>query len=114
MTTGSSRDDGEDTKRHVVIVSRALSLDTPNILKSVHAIKQQGEFAEGHVKTLFYASRDLRHWHRIGNSRTEWLRGMHGTGYRWFRVVALAELDKGENIFGLTMEYSPRSDGRLR
>lgn len=97
-----------------VLVTRPLKLDAPDVLKTVNTVITRGNFQRRHVKTILYGSRDLINWQLIGSSVDHYLRYLHGTPYKYFRIVLLCDLTKGENVTGSTIEYTPRLTDQVR
>lgn len=96
------------------LVTRPLKLDAPDMLKTVDAVIQRGRFARGHVQTLLYGSRDLNNWYLISTSVDHFLRGFHGTPYRYFRIMLRCQLTNTESIAGCTIEYRLKDTNQLR
>lgn len=93
---------------HGLIVTRPLKLDNADILKTVDTVIQRGVFRRGHVSTALFGSRDLFNWVLVFSSKDHYLRGFRGTPYKYFRIVLICSLDKGESIFGCGIQYTPR------
>ena len=86
-----------------LIITRPLKLQAPDILKTIRTVIQRGDFQHGHVQSVLWASRDLRHWHLVWSSRDHYLRGFSGSPYKYFRIGLLAKLDPYESISGATI-----------
>ena len=106
--------EGQESTTKAVLVTRPLKLDAPDVLKTVNTVITRGNFERGHVKTILYGSRDLINWQLIGSSVDHYLRYLHGTPYKYFRIVLLCDLTKGENVTGSTIEYTPRLTDQVR
>lgn len=98
--------DGTTTKG--LMVSRPLKLDAPDILKTVDAIIQRGNFAKGHVSSVLYGSRDLCNWFLVWSSKDHYLRGFRGTPYKYYRIACVTSLATEESITGATVQFTPR------
>lgn len=98
--------DGTATKG--LMVSRPLKLDAPDILKTVDAIIQRGNFAKGHVSSVLYGSRDLCNWFLVWSSKDHYLRGFRGTPYKYYRIACVTSLAAEESITGATVQFTPR------
>ena len=96
-----------------ILVSRPLKLGMSDTIKTIYTLIQRGNFARGHIKTVLYGSRDMTHWHVVGSSQTHEVRNIAGTGYKYFRIVAVGNLAAGESLSGATMEIAPRQTGKL-
>lgn len=97
-----------------LLVTRSLKLEAPDILKTVNAVIQRGNFAKGHVQSVLYGSRDLINWHLVWSSRDHFMRGFSGTPYKYFRIACLAELTDGESLSGASFKFTPRLTNQLR
>ena len=97
-----------------VIITRPIKLDEPDTLKTVNTVITRGKFEKGHVKTILYGSRDLENWHLIASSVDHTLRYLHGTPYKYFRIVLLCDLEKGESIISSTIEYTNKYADQIR
>lgn len=97
-----------------MIITRPLKLDYPNALKTVDTIIQRGYFKHGHVRQILYGSRDLFNWQLVWSSDDEYLRGFSGTPYKYFKIAIITALDKGESLYGCTVQYRPRLTNRPR
>lgn len=100
--------DMEGTATKGLMVSRPLKLDAPDILKTVDAIIQRGNFAKGHVCSVLYGSRDLCNWFLIWSSKDHYLRGFRGTPYKYYRIACVTSLAAEESITGATVQFTPR------
>ena len=98
----------QDDNRKGMFITRPLTLDSQNVLKTITTIIQRGHFQRGDVSTVLYGSRDLYTWHLIWSSKDHYLRGFRGTPYKYFRIAGLARLTDGKSIFGATIQYTPR------
>lgn len=99
-----------------LLVTRPLTLDQPDILKTVNTVLQRGLFRkhQQHVQSVLYGSRDLYNWFLVSSSTDETLRGRRGTPYKWFRIALLLRLPDGESVTGCSIDFDPRYTNRLR
>lgn len=99
-----------------MLITRPLSLDLPDVQKTVRAVLQRGHFAkrQGHVSSILFASRDLLDWFSMMSSTDEDMRGFSGTGFKWFRIGLLLQLDPQESIQGCSIQYDTKYTNRLR
>lgn len=99
-----------------LLLTRPLTLDQPDVLKTVDTVLQRGMFHKRakHVQCVLYGSRDLYNWRVVASSKDENLRGFRGTPYQWFRIGLLLRLEPGESITGCTIQFEPRQTNRLR
>lgn len=97
-----------------LMVTRPMKLDNPDILKTVSSVVCRGHFRSDRVKIALYGSRDMFSWYLIGSSRNHRLKGFRGTPYKYFRLAIVADLDTGESLSGVSMQFLPRYTGKLR
>lgn len=95
-------------------VTRPLKLEAANVLKTIDCIIQRGSFRKGNVATALYGSRDLVNWHLVWSSKDHYLRGFRGSPYKYFRIAGVATLNADENIFGASVQFSPRQANQPR
>ena len=95
-------------------VTRPLKLEAANILKTVSSVIQRGLFRKGNVSTALYGSRDLQSWHLVWSSKDHYLQGFRGSPYKYFRIAGVATLSPDENIYGASIEFTPRQTNQLR
>ena len=94
--------------------TRPLKLEAANVLKTIDCIIQRGFFRNGNVATALYGSRDLINWHLVWSSKDHYLRGFRGSPYKYFRIAGVATLSADENIFGASVQFSPRQANQPR
>jgi hypothetical protein len=101
---------------NAMLITRPLSLDLPDVQKTVRAVLQRGLFAkrQGHVRSILFASRDMLDWFSMMSSNDEDMRGFSGTGFKWFRVGLLLQLNTQESIQGCTIQFDTKYTNRLR
>ena len=101
---------------HSLLVTRPLSLELPDVLKTITDVLQRGLFSKraGHVKSVLLASNDMLEWRIIQTSTDEDLRGYRGTPYKWFRVALLLDLAPGESVTGCSVQFDTKYTNRLR
>lgn len=102
------------TLAHQMLITRPLKLDAPFNLKTINTLIQRGNFAKGKVRTILYGSRDLINWHLVASSVDHTLRNFRGTAYKYFRIVALTDLDAGESLTGASILFDVRQNNQLR
>lgn len=95
-------------------VTRPLKLEAANILKTIDSVIQRGLFRKGNVATALYGSRDLVNWHLVWSSKDHYLRGFRGSPYKYFRIAGVATLKADENIFGASVQFTPRQNNQPR
>ena len=94
--------------------TRPLKLEAANVLKTIDCIIQRGFFRKGNVATALYGSRDLVNWHLVWSSKDHYLRGFRGSPYKYFRIAGVATLGVDENIFGASVQFTPRQNNQPR
>lgn len=94
--------------------TRPLKLEAANVLKTIDNVIQRGFFRKGSVATALYGSRDLINWHLVWSSKDHYLRGFRGSPYKYFRIAGVATLSADENIFGASVQFTPRQVGQPR
>ena len=94
--------------------TRPLKLEAANILKTIDSVIQRGFFRKGNVATALYGSRDLVNWHLVWSSKDHYLRGFRGSPYKYFRIAGVATLGVDENIFGASVQFTPRQNNQPR
>ena len=94
--------------------TRPLKLEAANVLKTIDCLIQRGFFRKGNVATALYGSRDLINWHLVWSSKDHYLRGFRGSPYKYFRIAGVATLSADENIFGASVQFSPRQANQPR
>lgn len=95
-------------------VTRPLKLEAANVLKTVASVIQRGLFRKGNVSTALYGSRDLQNWHIVWSSKDHYLQGFRGSPYKYFRIAGVATLSPDENIYGASVEFTPRQTNKPR
>lgn len=98
---------------HSVLLTRPLKLQGADVLKTVDTVIQRGLFADGHVSTVLYGSRDLIHWFLVWSSRDHYLTAFRGSPYKFFRIAAGTSLASGETIAGASVSFTPRHVTKL-
>lgn len=98
----------------VLMVTRPMKLDMPDVLKTISTVVQRGDFNSSNVCQILYGSNDLRHWHIVYSSNNGYMTGFSGTPYKYFRIALFGKLSKGESIYGCVIEYEARMTNRLR
>ena len=97
-----------------LLVTRPLSLDARDALKTIDTIIQRGFFKKGDVKVALYGSRDLRSWFMVYSSTDHYLRGFRGTPYKFYRIAVSASLGLTDTITGCTTQFELRQMNQPR
>lgn len=104
----------DSTEQDVLIITRPMKLDLPNDMKTVRTAIVRGTFANNKIKTAIYGSRNLDDWHLVWSSHNHKLANFSGTPYKYFRIVAVGNIDKDDTISSCTIEYTPRLTNKVR
>ena len=96
------------TEIGVLLVSRPLKLDAPDIHKTIDTIIQRGMFQHGHIGQVLWASNDLYSWYLVWDSVDEYLRGFRGSPYKYFRIGIVGKLQNDESLYGASIQFQPR------
>ena len=110
----SEEDDLDPSPPTGLLLSRPLSLGMPDTYKTVNDVIQRGVFAQGHVQSVLYGSRDLIFWHFIDSSRSHRLRSIHGSPYKYYRIAVVCDLSPHESISGASVLFTPKFTNKLR
>ncbi|MDY5632525.1 MAG: hypothetical protein SPF56_08570 [Bacteroidaceae bacterium] len=97
-----------------VIFTRPFKLDSHDILKTVDTIIQRGIIRKDAVRQVLYGSRDLLSWHLVWSSKDMYLRGLHGTPYKYFRLALITELNADESLYGFTCQFRHKLTNKPR
>lgn len=111
-----SQDDETSKAKGVdyLVITRPMKLDAPDQLKTVDTVLQRGHFLKTHTAQVIYGSRDLMSWHYVWSSVDKYMRGFRGTPYKYFRLVVLGTLSKGESVYGATIQHTLRLTNQPR
>lgn len=99
---------------NAIIVTRPLKLDTPDLLKTITQAIHRGIFTKGDVKSVLYGSRDGINFILVTSSTDHTLRSTHGSPFKYFRFVIIAELSYGESISGTSIVFDTKQTNKLR
>lgn len=92
-------------------ITRPISLGMPNILKTINVIYGRGDS----MGIAVYGSRDFKNWMFIGSGIDNRIANMHGSPFKAFRFVIISKAMQLEScIKGLSLEYLPKDDNRIR
>lgn len=98
------------------LCSRPLSISDKDIHKTMFSCIARGYFRNGTGKCgmVLYGSNDLFNWFLIKTSVNEYLRGMAGSPYKYFRIALIGSLRPDESISGLSADFQERWQNKLR
>lgn len=97
-----------------LLITRPLKLDTPDILKTVTLLIHRGIFQKGKVKSALYGSRNGIDYYLIASSQDHYIRSVHGTPYKYFRLLVSADLEEGESLSGTSLMLDIKQTNKLR
>lgn len=108
-------DDMEYGEGKNFLLTRPLKIDMADVLKTTDSVIMRGRFRKGKVRSILYGSRDLINWKLIWSSQNHYLRGMHGTPYKYYIIALIcADMDAGEMVDGCTVRFAPRQTNQPR
>lgn len=96
--------------------TRPMTLDAANVHKTIFSLIVRGYFQPDVKKCgiALYASNNLFDWVLVSTSATQYLRGMAGTPYKYFRIACIGNLRPEESISGCSIDVQPRWNNKLR
>lgn len=99
------------------LCSRPLTISDKEVYKTIFTCIARGYFRKeinGKCAIVLYGSNNLFDWYLIKTSVNEYLRGIAGSPYKYFRVALIGNLATNESISGLSAEFQERSQNKLR
>ena len=99
------------------LCSRPLTISDKEVYKTIFTCIARGYFRKGtngKCAIVLYGSNNLFDWYLIKTSINEYLRGIAGSPYKYFRVALIGNLAKNESISGLSAEFQERLQNKLR
>lgn len=99
------------------LCSRPLAISDKETYKTMFTCIARGYFrraASDKCGLVLYGSNDLFNWFLIKTSVNEYLRGMAGSPYKYFRVALIGSLRPDESISGLSTYIQERLQNKLR
>lgn len=102
------------TEREFFAITRPIGFGAPHTLKRVTQSIIRGLFQKGNVATAIYGSRDLQTWFLLTTSKNHYLRGRHGSPYKYYRYLILGKLKDGETIESISADVSESLNNQLR
>ncbi|MGN1216465.1 MAG: hypothetical protein ACI4TD_00645, partial [Phocaeicola sp.] len=97
-----------------LIISRPLKLDAPDIHKTISKLIVRGDFDRCDIKTILYASNDLRTWYYVYSSVDHYLRGYSGSPWKYYRIAIVADIKREEAISGATIDMMIKWNNQIR
>lgn len=99
------------------LCSRPLTISDKEVYKTIFTCIARGYFRKGtngKCAIVLYGSNNLFEWYLIKTSINEYLRGIAGSPYKYFRVALIGNLATNESISGLSAEFQERLQNKLR
>lgn len=99
------------------LCSRPLTISDKEVYKTIFTCIARGYFQKGtngKCAMVLYGSNNLFDWYLIKTSINEYLRGMSGSPYKYFRIALIGNLATNESISGLSAEFQERLQNKLR
>lgn len=99
------------------LCSRPLTISDKEVYKTIFTCIARGYFRKetnGKCAMVLYGSNNLFDWYLIKTSINEYLRGMAGSPYKYFRIALIGNLATNESISGLSAEFQERLQNKLR
>ena len=99
------------------LCSRPLTISDKEVYKTIFTCIARGYFRKGtngKCAIILYGSNNLFDWYLIKTSINEYLRGIAGSPYKYFRVALIGNLAANESISGLSAEFQERLQNKLR
>lgn len=103
---------GETCK--ALYVTRPIKFNGNDIYKTINTLIQRGYFRRYDVGTVLYGSRDLYNWFLVSSSTDHYLRGFHGSPYKYYIVAGVATLVNGKSLYGLSADITLKETNNLR
>lgn len=99
------------------LCSRPLTISDKEVYKTIFTCIARGYFRKGtngKCAIVLYGSNNLFDWYLIKTSINEYLRGIAGSPYKYFRIALIGNLATNESISGLSAEFQERLQNKLR
>lgn len=99
------------------LCSRPLTISDKEVYKTIFTCIARGYFRKetnGKCAMVLYGSNNLFDWYLIKTSINEYLRGMAGSPYKYFRIALIGNLATNESISGISAEFQERLQNKLR
>lgn len=99
------------------LCSRPLTISDKEVYKTIFTCIARGYFQKGtngKCAIVLYGSNNLFDWYLIKTSINEYLRGIAGSPYKYFRIALIGNLATNESISGLSAEFQERLQNKLR
>lgn len=97
-----------------VIVTRPMKLNNAHALGTITDIMVRGNLDKAHASVALLGTRDYTNYLYVGSGTRGRIARLHGSPYKAFVVVVMANLEDGETIDGMSVEYQMRQANRMR
>lgn len=98
-----------------LIATRPLKLNNNHLLSTINHIIVRGLAGRRNIDLALFGTRDYNNYELVGSSNRGELSRIHGTGYKAFVVVIVANLDSvNDYIDILSVDYQVRQNNRMR
>lgn len=95
-------------------ISRPIKLDDPDGLKTISKVIHRGTFDPSANSTILFGSLDGENYYPIASSTDNTISHIHGSPYKYFRVVIIANMAPKDGISGTTVQYEHKYRNKLR
>lgn len=96
------------------ILTRPVKLGASTVHKTVDSVIQRCKAAPSHIRQILYGSNDLQNWFIGGSSQDYRLFGEHGSPYKFFRLALTFSPSEGEELYGVSVSFTPRLTNTMR
>lgn len=96
------------------ILTRPIKLGASTVHKTVDLVIQRCKAAPSHIRQILYGSNDLQNWFIVGSSQDYRLFGEHGSPYKFFRLALTFSSSEGEELYGVSVSFTPRLTNTMR
>ena len=96
------------------ILTRPVKLGASTVHKTVDSVIQRCKAAPSHIRQILYGSNDLQNWFIVGSSQDYRLFGEHGSPYKFFRLALTFSPSEGEELYGVSVSFTPRLTNTMR
>lgn len=97
-----------------VIVTRPMKLNNAHALGTITDIMVRGNLNNAHASVALLGTRDYTNYLYVGSGIRGRIARLHGSPYKAFVAVVMANLEDGETIDGMSVEYQMRQANRMR
>lgn len=97
-----------------VIVTRPMKLNNAHALGTITDIMVRGNLNNAHASVALLGTRDYTNYLYVDSGTRARIARLHGSPYKAFVAVVMANLEDGETIDGMSVEYQMRQANRMR